>query len=133
FLIAIVGVTNTMVMAISERKNEVAMLKTLGYRNSYIKTLFCLEGGLMGVLGSLVGVILGIPISLYYEIKGIDFSSIGKDADMGYRINTIMYTDVNFTKILLLCLLAILFCTLAAYIAVRKPTKGEIAEQMRRV
>jgi len=109
------------------------MLKTLGYKDSYIISLFCIEGSLIGVLGSLVGLVLGIPISLYYEVKGIDFSSIGKDVDMGYRINTIMYTDVNFTKILLLCLLAILFCTLAAYIAVRKPTKGEIAEQMRRI
>lgn len=133
FLIAIVGVTNTMVMAISERKNEVAMLKTLGYKSSYIKALFCIEGGLIGVLGSIIGAILGVTTSIYFGIKGIDFSAIGKDLDFGYRINTIMYSDVNYTKVLIICLLAIFFCTLAAYIAVRKSTKGEIAQQMRRI
>jgi lipoprotein-releasing system permease protein len=122
-----------MVMAISERKNEVAMLKTLGYKDSYIISLFCIEGSLIGVLGSIIGAIMGIATSLYYEVKGIDFSAIGKDLEFGYRINTIMYTDINYTKVLTICLLAIVFCTLAAYIAVRKSTKGEIAEQMRRI
>lgn len=133
FLIAIVGVSNTMVMAISERKNEVAMLTTLGYKSSFITSLFCLEGALIGVLGSIIGAIVGVSVSLYYEVKGIDFSSIGKDLDFGYRINTIMYSDVNFSKVLSICIFAILFCTLAAFFAVRKSTKGEIADQMRRI
>ncbi len=133
FLIAIVGVTNTMVMAISERKNEVAMLRSLGYTNIYIKSLFCLEGSLIGVFGSIIGSLIGIPLSLYYEVKGIDFSSIGRDFDVGYRINTVMYSDVNYTKVFFICLLAVGFCTLAAYIAVRKATKGQIAEQMRKI
>jgi ABC-type lipoprotein release transport system permease subunit len=133
FLIAIVGVTNTMVMAISERKNEVAMLKTLGYTNLYIKVLFSIEGALIGVFGAIIGAIIGISSSLYFSVKGIDFSAIGSDLDFGYRINTIMYSDINYTKVLFICLLAILFCTLAAYLAVRNATKGEIADQMRKI
>jgi ABC-type lipoprotein release transport system permease subunit len=133
FIIAIVGVTNTMVMAISERKNEVAMLRSLGYKSSFINGLFCIEGGLIGVFGCIIGSIVGLLSSLYVQIYGIDFSSFGEDIDVGYRINTIMYADINTSKVISICLIAIVFCILAAYLAVRKSTSSEIAVQMRSI
>lgn len=133
FLIAVVGVTNTMVMAINERKNEIAMFRSLGYRPTFIKTLFCLEGTLIGVLGAFVGAAIGLILSTYYQINGIDFSTLGENLDVGYRINTVMYCDINGQKVFTICLLAVLFCLLASYLAVRKSTDGEIAEQLRSI
>jgi ABC-type lipoprotein release transport system permease subunit len=133
FIIALVGVTNTMVMAISERKNEIAMLRSLGYRAPFIKGLFCIEGGLIGVFGCITGSIIGLIPSFYVQLYGIDFSSFGKDLNMGYRINTIMYADINTSKVVLICMMSIFFCVLAAFIAVRKSTSGEIAKQMRSI
>lgn len=133
FIIAIVGVTNTMVMAISERKNEIAMLRSLGYKSSFIKLLFCIEGGLIGVFGCIIGSIVGLVSSFYVQLYGIDFSAFGEDLDVGYRINTIMYADINISKVVIICLFAIAFCVLAAFLAVRKSTSGEIAEQMRSI
>jgi ABC-type lipoprotein release transport system permease subunit len=133
FIIAIVGVTNTMVMAISERKNEIAMLRSLGYKSSFIKGLFCIEGGLIGVFGCIIGSIVGLASSLYVQLYGINFSAFGEDLDVGYRINTIMYADINNSKVIVICFWAILFCIIAAFFAVRKSTSGEIAEQMRSI
>ena len=65
FVISIVGISNTMLMSISERKNEIAMLKTLGYTNKYIRTLFTLEGTLIGFFGVIVGSLFGTLCSLY--------------------------------------------------------------------
>lgn len=133
FIIAIVGVTNTMVMAISERVNEIAMLRSLGYRSSFIKGLFCIEGALIGVFGCIIGSIVGLAASFYVQIYGINFSAFGEDLDMGYRINTIMYADINISKVIAICLLSISFCIIAAFLAVRKSTSGEIAKQMRSI
>jgi ABC-type lipoprotein release transport system permease subunit len=133
FIIAIVGVTNTMVMAMSERKNEIAMLRSLGYKPYYIKLLFSIEGGLIGVFGSIIGSIFGLLISLYIQTNGIDLSSLIGDMNIGYRINAVMYSEVSFPIVIKISLLAIGFCALAAFLAVRKSTSGEIAEQMRSI
>ncbi len=133
FIIAIVGVTNTMVMAMTERKNEVAMLRTLGYKNSYIKALFTIEGGFIGILGAILGLISGLAITSYFQINGIDFTNFADDIDMGYRVNMIMYAALDINKTILICLVAILFCIIAAYIAVRKATTHEIAEELRSI
>ena len=131
FIIAIVGVTNTMVMAISERKNEVAMLRSLGYTPLYIKTLFCLEGGMIGALGSLLGSIIGVIYSIYVQINGLDFTSLLGDLDFGYRVSAVFYTDVSAYNVFLVFIFSVLFCTLAAYLAVHKSINAEIATQLR--
>jgi ABC-type lipoprotein release transport system permease subunit len=44
-----------------------------------------------------------------------------------------MYADINTSKVIGICLFSIAFCVLAAFIAVRKSTSGEIAEQLRKI
>lgn len=134
FVIAIVGISNTMLMAINERKNEIAMLKALGYNNRYIKQLFTLEGTIIGLIGVIIGSIFGTLISLYYQIKGIDFSTFIADSNsIGYRINSIMYAFVTPSQVVLIGILGLFVSMMAAYFAVRRTGKGEIAEMFRRI
>ena len=134
FFIAIVGISNTMLMAINERKNEIAMLKALGYNNRFIKQLFTLEGTIIGLIGVIVGSIFGTLISLYYQIKGIDFSALIDNSDsIGYRINSIMYAFVTPSQIVLIGILGLVVSMMAAYFAVRRTGRGEIAEMFRRI
>jgi len=131
FAIAIVGVTNTMIMAMSERKNEIAMLRSLGYRRNYITLLFSIESGLLGCIGSIFGIILGLIPSIYNQTHGINFSGQNANLNMGYRMSAIMYTDIDYKNIVFLSLLTILFCILASFLAVHNATKGEIVEKLR--
>jgi len=134
FIIAIVGISNTMLMAISERKNEIAMLKTLGYTNKYIKKLFTLEGTIIGIFGILFGTIMGTIISLYFQFKGIDISSfLTKTETIGYRINNVMHSFVSPSQIILIMILSLFVSIFAAYFAVRRTGRGEIAEMFRRI
>jgi len=133
FVIATVGITNTMLMAVSERKNEIAMLRALGYKGSYIKSLFALEGGLIGAIGAICGAILGLLIVWPCKVYGIDFSSLIGDMDIGYRINAIMYAAIDVKSIVLIVLFAFVVSVLSAWIAVRHSSKGEISEIMRRI
>ncbi|MFA7108856.1 MAG: FtsX-like permease family protein [Sphaerochaetaceae bacterium] len=133
FIIATVGITNTMLMAVSERKNEIAMLRALGYKGSYIKSLFAIEGGLIGAIGAICGAILGLLIVWPCKVYGIDFSSLMGDMDIGYRINAIMYAAIDMKSIILIVLFAFGVSVLSAWIAVRHSSKGEISEIMRRI
>jgi putative ABC transport system permease protein len=57
--VATLGIVNTLVMAILERRREIGVLKALGAADSDVQQLFFVEAGLMGLLGGILGVIFG--------------------------------------------------------------------------
>ena len=58
-VVASLGIINTLVMAILERRREIGVLKALGAADRDIRRLFFIEAGAMGLLGGLFGVALG--------------------------------------------------------------------------
>ena len=57
--VASIGIVNTLVMAILERRREIGIMKAIGASDADVKRLFFAEAGAMGVLGGILGVILG--------------------------------------------------------------------------
>ncbi len=53
------GIVNTMVMAIMERRREIGVLKSLGADESEIKLLFLTESAVIGIVGAIAGVVFG--------------------------------------------------------------------------
>jgi putative ABC transport system permease protein len=58
-VVASLGIINTLVMAILERRREIGVLKALGAADRDIRRLFFAEAGAMGLLGGVVGVTMG--------------------------------------------------------------------------
>jgi putative ABC transport system permease protein len=57
--VATLGIVNTLVMAILERRREIGILKALGAADSDVQQLFFFEAGVMGFLGGILGVLFG--------------------------------------------------------------------------
>jgi putative ABC transport system permease protein len=70
-VVASLGIINTLVMAILERRREIGVLKAIGAADRDVRRLFFAEAGVMGLLGGFFGVLLGWLISreLNYATK----------------------------------------------------------------
>jgi len=62
-LIGGVGIMNTMLVLVGRRSMEIAALKTFGLKGRQISLLFMSEAFLLGVIGSVLGVVVGLLLS----------------------------------------------------------------------
>lgn len=63
-LVSVVGITNAMLMSVTERYKEIGTIKCLGALDNFIIKLFLIESALLGFFGSLIGSILGMTFML---------------------------------------------------------------------
>jgi putative ABC transport system permease protein len=61
-LVGVAGIMNTMGFNLSERKREIGILKSIGFNKKQILISCTLEAGLLGLIGSLIGVVLGVLV-----------------------------------------------------------------------
>ncbi len=85
FVIAAVGISNTMIMAVFERTGEIGTLRALGMPERRVRLLFLYEAGAVGAVGSIAGLFLG-AVATYALVRwGIDYSAMMEGIDVGYR------------------------------------------------
>jgi putative ABC transport system permease protein len=75
-LLGSIGIINTMQVIVRRRTVEVAVLKTIGLEAGQVTILFLVEAFIMGVVGSLLGILLGWVTT--FLIKGVAEGIVGQ-------------------------------------------------------
>ncbi|MFB1069372.1 lipoprotein-releasing ABC transporter permease subunit LolE [Vibrio diabolicus] len=72
--VACFNIVSTLMMAVKDRAAEIAILRTMGAKDSLIKRIFVWQGVFSGVFGSLVGSVIGVLVALNLTplIKGLE-------------------------------------------------------------
>jgi len=121
-IVCVVGIANSMLMAVTERFREIGTMKCLGALNRFVVELFLLESGFQGLSGALMGALVG-----FISIMLLNLKDYGLDVFLGfpqYILRILLYMGV---ACLLGMILAIIGAAGPAYRAAQLPP----AEAMR--
>jgi len=76
-ILCLVGITNTILMSVTERFREIGTLKCLGALNEFIVRLFLIENVFIGLIASLIGGLLGCMLAALQVGAAFEFSLLG--------------------------------------------------------
>jgi putative ABC transport system permease protein len=69
--VAGVGIANVMVISVMERRSEIGLRRALGATRTHIRLQFMLEASVLAAIGGLLGVLIGVAVTvLYAQIGG---------------------------------------------------------------
>jgi len=87
-LIGGIGIVNTMLVIVSRRTIEVAVLKTLGLEPEEVTTLFLVEAIIMGVLGGILGILAGWGMA--FALRGIPSRFVAQTLDFRFALAPVL-------------------------------------------
>jgi ABC-type antimicrobial peptide transport system permease subunit len=80
-LVTVIGISNAMLMSVTERFREIGTMKCLGALSAFVRLMFLIESGFMGVVGGVAGCAIGVVFSIVaYGFTygfGLAFLSLG--------------------------------------------------------
>ncbi len=65
--VAAFNIVSAQVMVVQDKKADIAILRTLGAAPSSVMTIFVIQGALIGIIGTLIGVVSGVLLALNIE------------------------------------------------------------------
>ena len=133
FIISVIGIVNTILLAALERVREIGILKAMGMVEKEVVRLFVLEGLGLGLLGGIVGLSLGIASNFFLVNVGIDLSAMYGDMDIGFPIADRIYGEWNWPVMLGTLVCGLLISLLASYFPARKAAKLDPVEGLRKI
>ena len=124
------GIINTMLMAILERTRELGMLAAIGMNRTRIFSMVMLESVFLSLTGGVIGMILGLALTLYTRHTGIDLGAFAEGFEkIGY--NPILYPSIDIVFFINITVMVILIGILASVYPARRALKLRPAEAIR--
>ena len=136
FLVILAGfvVVNTMIMIVKERTKEIGMMTALGLKNRDVLYMFIIEGILMGVVGSAIGVIFGAIITRITAITGIiDYSAAMEGVSENILMEPVIRPEVSIKTLAYAFILGVVVTALTCIIPARKAAKLDPAKALRNI
>ncbi|HVS25900.1 MAG TPA: lipoprotein-releasing ABC transporter permease subunit [Burkholderiales bacterium] len=131
--VAAFNIVSTLVMAVTDKQSEIAILRTLGASPRSIMKIFIVQGTLIGILGTLLGLIGGVALALNIDVVvpfienliGVKF--LAKDV---YYISELP-SDVEFWDVAVIAVVSFALCLLATLYPSWRAARSNPAEALR--
>lgn len=124
-LLVLLSISNTVGMSIYERTGEIGTLRAMGDKSSDIIKGFCLEGLILGCLGSILGMVMGILLTQFMNFLQIMITIPGATFPVPVIIATIPKTYCLSSFLLILTTMA------ATFVPASRISRMNIVEALR--
>lgn len=131
--VAVFNVVSMLVMVVTEKRSEIAILRTLGMSPANIMMIFMVQGIFIGFFGAIIGIILGLLIAFNVDdlVKWIE-EFVGKTLfePSVYPISEIP-SEVLFSDVAIVAGIAFLLASIATIYPAWKAARTQPAEALR--
>lgn len=131
--VAAFNIISTLVMVVTDKKSDIAILRTLGATPRQIMATFMVQGSVIGIVGTLVGGVLGVLAALNVSaaIKGLE-SLLGIQF-LNAEVYFIDYlpSQVQGSDVALVCGAALVLSFLATLYPAWRAARTQPAEALR--
>ncbi|MEE8319496.1 MAG: FtsX-like permease family protein [bacterium] len=130
-IIVSIGVLNTVLMSVMDRKREIGILMAVGMKPGSVLRMILMETSLIAILGTIAGFILGYGIHFYFATQGLNLESFMGDISLaGTVIDPVYYSKMRPARILQICTVVILMTVSMGIYPAVKASKTEPVEAM---
>jgi ABC-type antimicrobial peptide transport system permease subunit len=126
-LVSAIGIANTMMTSILERRREIGVMKVIGVAIRKIRLIFLVESALIGLMGGLLGVTLGHLLAYLMNTGANTNAILGMQFASGVKINIPLWLDLAAVG------MAIAVGMIAGIFPARRATKMSAIEAIRAV
>lgn len=129
--VAAFNIVSSLVMVVTDKKADIAILRTLGASPQTITRIFMVQGAVVGLVGTVSGVLLGVALSLSITDAMSWFERIsGQSFFDAYFVNYLP-SELDWGDVLWVSLTAGLMSFLATIYPARKAARVQPAEALR--
>ncbi|MDR2442576.1 MAG: ABC transporter permease [Deltaproteobacteria bacterium] len=124
-LVAAFNIASTLIMMVTEKTRDIAILKAMGASSSAIRRIFTIQGLLVGGVGTFGGLIVGVGLCL--ALKRYEFISLPSEI---YLMNTLP-VEMRLDQILSITFVSLLISYLATVYPASQAAKLDPVEALR--
>ncbi|MDC0094050.1 lipoprotein-releasing ABC transporter permease subunit [Alphaproteobacteria bacterium] len=132
-LVAAFNIISSMIMLVQTKKADIALMRTMGASQYLIIKIFMLTGSVIGILGTCIGVILGILVSMNIEeIRQVVTSILGQElfsAELYFLSK--LPSDINFNEVSMVICISFILTLSASIFPAWKASRISPAEALR--
>jgi len=103
-------IINTLIMSVYERTREIGILSAIGMRSGRIMMLFLAESSMLAVGGVIMGLMIGVLGTLYFNVNGFYIGNMGLS---GMVITDTIYAKLTLNNLINLTLMTFVVTMLA--------------------
>jgi ABC-type lipoprotein release transport system permease subunit len=108
------GIINTIHMSVADRTKELGVMVSMGTKPRQIVLMIVFESGIIGLIGTGCGIILGFLANMYFGIKGVDLSAWADAIKLFAAMEPVMYPEITIKGVVFSSLLVFITTVLSS-------------------